>query len=82
MLLQGQLVQLVVLCCVGYAGEFAIYYCKRLLPGSAYSHARLPLAGVKSRLRLTFSDSEHTVMHSSYTSRRGIENLLRMMNSP
>ena len=33
-------------------------------------HACLHLAGVRSRLLLMSIDSEHTVMHSSYTNRR------------
>ena len=36
-------------------------------------YACLSLAGVKSRLLLTSTDSKHAVMHSSYTNRRGIE---------
>ena len=57
---------------------------KFLLPGYSMhtGHSCLHLAGVKSRLRLTSTDSEHTVMHSSYTNRRGVEMLLQIINTP
>ena len=50
-----------------------------LIPGYT-GHACLQIAGVKSRLLLTSIGSEHTVMHSSYTNRRGVEKSLRMIN--
>ena len=47
-------------------------------------HACLQLAGVTSGLRLTSIDSGHTawlIMHSSYTSKRGVKKSLCMINT-
>ena len=45
-------------------------------------HTCLQIAGVKCRLLLTFIDSERTIMHSSYTNRRGVKKSLQMINTP
>ena len=71
--------RLVVLCCVGYTGEFAIYYCKcEWLTESHQSYYQ----NTAFRSCMSASSMGYTGMHSSYTNRRGVEQSLRMINTP
>ena len=53
-------------CCVGYAGNFAIYYCKVWLTESHQSYYQV----TAYRSCMSPSSMGYTVMHSSYTNQR------------